>query len=82
MQQKIVYLGIKQKIRKWCEILFSRIPEFNRFSELLINVLSIKDGMHLGFLCVTDIVGILLLEKNRRSELNGLFDNFNQIINI
>ena len=24
----------------------------------------------------------LLLEKNRRSELNGLFDNFNQIINI
>ena len=22
------------------------------------------------------------LEKNRRSELNGLFDNFNQIINI
>ena len=24
----------------------------------------------------------LLLEKNRRSELNGLFDNFNKIINI
>ena len=25
---------------------------------------------------------ITILEKNRRSELNSLFDNFNQIINI
>ena len=37
---------------------------------------------HILIVALVLTVPLWVLEKNRRSKLNGLFDNFNQIINI